>query len=93
MLEVKTFPQDMSALEIDCTEPRRCLVTGLFEEPVDVNGETRSFYTYIKEGKLKAVKIGKYWRVTQENLEDFLSKGTKSATASYRVKPDGGAEQ
>lgn len=52
MLEVKTFPQDMSALEIDCTEPRRCLVTGLFEEPVDVNGETRSFYTYIKEGLL-----------------------------------------
>ena len=50
MLEVKTFPQDMSVLEVDRTEPRRCLVTGLFEEPVDVNGETRSFYTYIKEG-------------------------------------------
>ena len=37
----------------------------------------RTIYTYIKEGKLKAVKIGKYWRVTQKNLEEFLSTGTK----------------
>lgn len=37
----------------------------------------RSIYSYIKDGKLKAVKIGKYWRVTQENLEAFLSTGTK----------------
>ncbi|MGF2526143.1 helix-turn-helix domain-containing protein, partial [Ralstonia pseudosolanacearum] len=39
----------------------------------------RSVYSYIRDGKLKAVKIGKYWRVTQQNLEDFLSKGTKAA--------------
>lgn len=38
----------------------------------------RTVYTYIKEGKLKAVKIGKYWRVTQKNLEEFLSTGTGS---------------
>lgn len=38
----------------------------------------RSIYSYIKDGKLKAVKIGKYWRVTQENLEAFLSTGTKT---------------
>ena len=64
------------------------------EEVVDLLHVTRrSVYTYIKEGKLKAVKIGKYWRVTQENLEDFLSKGTKSATASYRVKPERASEQ
>lgn len=37
----------------------------------------RTVYSYIKDGKLKAVKIGKYWRVTQENLEEFLSTGTK----------------
>lgn len=37
----------------------------------------RTVYNYIREGKLKAVKIGKYWRITQKNLEDFLSKGTK----------------
>lgn len=47
MLEVKTFPKDMSEPEVDHTEPRRCLVSGLFEEPVEVNGQTRTFYTYI----------------------------------------------
>ena len=47
MLEVKTFPKDMSELEVDHTEPRRCLVSGLFEEPVEVNSQTRTFYTYI----------------------------------------------
>ena len=50
MLEVKTFPQDMSVLEVDPAEPRRCLVSGLMEEAVEVNGQTRSFYTYITEG-------------------------------------------
>lgn len=64
------------------------------DEVVDLLHVTkRSIYSYIKNGKLKAVKVGKYWRVTQENLEGFLSKGTKSATASYRVKPNGGSEQ
>ncbi len=33
----------------------------------------RTVYTYIKEGKLKAVKIGKYWRVTEKALEEFLT--------------------
>lgn len=33
----------------------------------------RTIYTYIKEGKLKAVKIGKYWRVTAKALEAFLT--------------------
>lgn len=36
----------------------------------------RTLYTYLKTGKLKAIKVGKYWRVTEENLKDFLSKGT-----------------
>lgn len=37
----------------------------------------RTLYTYVKEGKLKAVKVGKYWRVTEKNLEEFLNKGTE----------------
>ena len=37
----------------------------------------RTLYTYVKEGKLKAVKVGKYWRVTEKNLEAFLAKGTE----------------
>lgn len=37
----------------------------------------RTIYNYIKSGDLKAVKIGKYWRVRQEDLEDFTKNGTK----------------
>lgn len=37
----------------------------------------RTLYTYIQEGKLKAVKIGKYWRVTQDMLDEFLRVGTE----------------
>lgn len=33
----------------------------------------RTVYNYIKSGKLKAVKIGKYWRVTEKALEAFLN--------------------
>ena len=36
----------------------------------------RTIYNYIKGNKLKAVKVGKYWRVTEENLNDFLKRGT-----------------
>lgn len=64
------------------------------DEVVDLLHVTRrSIYSYIKDGKLKAVKIGKYWRVTQENLEEFLSTGTKDATAAYRAKKDGGSSK
>ena len=33
----------------------------------------RTVYAYIKDGRLKAVKMGKYWRVTEKALEEFLS--------------------
>jgi excisionase family DNA binding protein len=36
----------------------------------------RTLYAYIKEGKLKAVKIGKYWRVSEADLREFISTGT-----------------
>lgn len=37
----------------------------------------RSLYRYIKSGQLKAVKFGKAWRVSREDLEAFLKAGTK----------------
>lgn len=36
----------------------------------------RTVYTYMKAGKLHAVKIGKYWHISQESLDAFL-KGDK----------------
>lgn len=32
----------------------------------------RSLYRFIKNGRLKGVRIGKAWRVTQAQLDDFL---------------------
>lgn len=37
----------------------------------------RTLYNYVKSGKLKAVKIGREWRVTQESLKEFITKGTE----------------
>lgn len=44
----------------------------------------RTLYTYVKEGKLPAVKMGKYWRVSQESLQAFISTGTTVAEANRR---------
>lgn len=44
------------------------------EELVEVLQVTRrTLYNYVRSGKLKAAKIGKYWRVTEKQLEEFLS--------------------
>lgn len=44
----------------------------------------RTLYNYVKEGKLPAVKIGKYWRVSEENLQKFLTNGTAVADGNRR---------
>jgi excisionase family DNA binding protein len=36
----------------------------------------RTLYSYIKDGKLKAVKIGREWRVKHSDLQAFLDRGT-----------------
>lgn len=36
----------------------------------------RTLYTYMKQGKIHATKIGKYWYISQEQLDEFL-KGDK----------------
>jgi len=38
----------------------------------------RTLYNYIKSGVLKAVKIGKYWRIKHTDLQTFIDKGTKN---------------
>ena len=49
------------------------------EEVMDILHVTqRTMYRYIKTGKLKAVKIGKYWRVSPEALQDFIKNGTET---------------
>lgn len=36
----------------------------------------RTIYNYITQGQLKAVKLGREWRVTEDALKDFLNRGT-----------------
>lgn len=50
MLEVKKFPLHMSEIPIDKTDLKKCLVTGIYEESVEVNGASRKFYTYLTPG-------------------------------------------
>lgn len=33
----------------------------------------RTLQTYIKDGRLKGVKIGNRWKVSEENLREFLN--------------------
>ena len=42
----------------------------------------RTVYNYIKAGTLKAVKIGKYWRISAENLEEFISTGSPAVNTN-----------
>lgn len=36
----------------------------------------RTLYNYIKAGQIKAIKVGRNWRITEDALKDFLEKGT-----------------
>lgn len=38
----------------------------------------RTLYSYVKIGKLSAGKIGKAWRVPEENLQELFSKNKLS---------------
>lgn len=55
------------------------------DEVADILKVTRrTLYTYVKEGTLPAVKMGKYWRVTEENIKSFISTGTPILESNRR---------
>ena len=72
MLEAKTFPKDMSVLDVDHNEPRKCLVNGLFKESVEVNGKIRTFYTYITEGLVYNQPCVVVAAPDSESVSDYL---------------------
>ncbi len=41
-------------------------------EPI-LEVSTRTLLQYIKDGKLKAVKIGGRWKVSEKNLQDYVN--------------------
>lgn len=50
MMKINEFPNDMSSLPIDFSNMKKCLLSGLFRECVEVHGEKRNFYTYLTPG-------------------------------------------
>lgn len=55
------------------------------DEVADIMQVTkRTLYNYIKAGTLKAVKMGKYWRVSEDNLQAFISTGTPVVDTNKR---------
>lgn len=48
------------------------------EEALEVLKVTRrTLYRYIKAGQLKAVRLGREYRITEDALKDFLEHGTE----------------
>ena len=44
------------------------------KEIVEISGVSyRTLQNYVKDGKIKAAKIGNKWRVTEDNLRAFLN--------------------
>lgn len=40
-----------------------------------------SVYLYLRSGKLKASRIGRFWRISEKNLNDFIEQGAKAPTS------------
>lgn len=49
-MDIKRFPEKMGDLPIDFSNPKRTLISGLFQETAKVGGQPRKFLTYIPEG-------------------------------------------
>lgn len=47
------------------------------QEVADHLGLTqRTIYTYIQSGSLRAVKVGREWRIKETELEAFINRGS-----------------
>lgn len=57
------------------------------QEVADILSVTqRTVYNYIASGQLKAAKIGRHWRVTEEQFQNFLDSGTDEHYSEYMNK-------
>ena len=49
----------------------------------------RTLYNYIKAGQIKAIKLGREYRITEDALKDFLERGTEDNYLDKLQKPEG----
>ena len=54
---------------------------------------SRTVYSYVRAGKLQAVKLGKYWRVTEESLQAFISNGSPVVDGNKRPENQSRGDQ
>ena len=58
------------------------------EEALEVLKVTqRTLYRYIKAGQIKAIKLGREYRITADALKDFLERGTEDNYLDKLQKP------
>ncbi len=46
----------------------------------------RTVYSYIKSGKIQAAKIGKYWRIPEGRLKEFIFTGATETGSTAKAK-------
>ena len=49
----------------------------------------RTLYRYIKARQIKAIKLGREYRITEDALKDFLERGTEDNYLDKLQKPEG----
>lgn len=56
-------------------------------EVMDILGVSqRTVYNWLRAGKIKAFKVGKEWRITEDALREFTKKGTKTTGSPDNIK-------
>lgn len=60
------------------------------EEALEILKVTqRTLYRYIKARQIKAIKLGREYRITEDALKDFLERGTEDNYLDKLQKPEG----
>ena len=58
------------------------------EEALEILKVTqRTLYRYIKARQIKAIKLGREYRITEDALKDFLERGTEDNDLDKLQKP------
>ena len=48
----------------------------------------RTLYAYLRDGQLKGIKIGREWRISETNLNEFLQHGTADSNSSSETESE-----
>lgn len=46
----------------------------------------RTVWDYIKAGKIKARKVGRAWKITADNIKDFMDEGQEKTLAVTEIR-------